>query len=209
MCVRAPPLCFQSQHALFFTAALSVLDWAPKCHCPFGFFSWRSALAGPPGADRRASQMRSTKLPGNSPVLPFLCSVPLNQPSSRFLCTNTMSPSFSSSSASLWGGYDTTTLYLEGEGGGGRRGQSEGAVTVITKGAGQEYLSHIMGRASWCCDRREEQGWRGGGAMGAHPSRGMLLRWEDSGAEEEAEATTTTAGSGSRQLTEASGAPAP
>lgn len=47
-CVHAPPLCFQSQHALFFTAALSVLDWAPKCHYPFGF-SWRYALAGPPG----------------------------------------------------------------------------------------------------------------------------------------------------------------
>lgn len=39
-----------------------------------------------------------------------------------------------------------------------------------------EYLSHIMGRASWCWDRREEQGWRGGGAMGAQPSRGLLLR---------------------------------
>lgn len=47
--------------------------------------------------------------------------------------------------------------------------------------------------------------------MGAHPSRGLLFRWEDSGAEEEqddeeAEATTAaTAGSGSRQLMEPEG----
>lgn len=80
------------------------------------------------GCERR--QMLSTKLPGNRPVLPLRCSVPLNQPSSRFLCTNTMSPSLSSSSASLCGGYDTTT----------------------------RYLSHMMGRASCCWDWREEQG---------------------------------------------------
>lgn len=57
-------------------------------------------------------QKLSTKLPGKRPVLPFLCNVPLYQPSSRFLCTNTMSPSFSSISASLCGGYGTTTRYL-------------------------------------------------------------------------------------------------
>lgn len=49
-------------------------------------------------------QMFSTKLPGKRPVFPLRCNVPLNQPSSRFLWTNTISPSFSSSSASLWGG---------------------------------------------------------------------------------------------------------
>lgn len=64
--------------------------------------------------ERAASrpQKLSTKLPGKRPVLPFLCNVPLYQPSSRFLCTNTMSPSFSSISASLCGGYGTTTRYL-------------------------------------------------------------------------------------------------
>lgn len=67
----------------------------------------------------------------------------------------------------------------------------------------------MMGRTSCCWDKREEHGWRGGGAIGAHPSRGPLFRWEDSGAEEEqddeeAEATTA-AGSGSRQLTEPEG----
>lgn len=68
------------------------------------------------------------------------------------------------------------------------------------------YLSHTMGRASCCCDRREEQGWRGGGAMGAHPSRGPLLRWEDSGIEEDDdEAEATPVGSGSRQLPELEG----
>lgn len=60
-------------------------------------------------------QKLSTKLPGKRPVLPFLCKVPLYQPSSRFLCTNTMSPSFSSISASLCGGYGTTTRYLRRE----------------------------------------------------------------------------------------------
>jgi len=70
-------------------------------------------LKAPPG-ERAASrpQKLSTKLPGKRPVLPFLCNVPLYQPSSRFLCTNTMSPSFSSISASLCGGYGTTTRYL-------------------------------------------------------------------------------------------------
>lgn len=72
------------------------------------------------------------------------------------------------------------------------------------------YLSHMMGRASCCWDKREEHGWRGGGAIGAHPSRGLLFRWEDSGAEEEeedeeAEATAAAADSGSRQLTEVEG----
>lgn len=60
-------------------------------------------------------QKLSTKLPGKRPVLPFLCNVPLYQPSSLFLCTNTMSPSFSSISASLCGGYGTTTRYLWGK----------------------------------------------------------------------------------------------
>lgn len=47
--------------------------------------------------------------------------------------------------------------------------------------------------------------------MGAHPSRGLLFRWEESGTEEdeedeEAEATAAAAaGSGSRQLTEPEG----
>lgn len=70
-------------------------------------------LKAPP-VERAAScpQKLSTKLPGKRPVLPFLCNVPLYQPSSRFLCTNTMSPSFSSISASLCGGYGTTTRYL-------------------------------------------------------------------------------------------------
>lgn len=54
--------------------------------------------------------------------------------------------------------------------------------------------------------------------MGAQPSRGLLLRWDDSGAEEEDDDeeadAATTAGSGSRQLTEpeagkVSGATAP
>ncbi len=69
------------------------------------------------------------------------------------------------------------------------------------------YLSHMMGRASCCWDKREEHGWRGGGAIGAHTSRGLLFRWEDSGAEEEddEEAEATAAGSGSRQLTEPEG----
>ena len=70
-------------------------------------------LKAPP-VERAVSrpQKLSTKLPGKRPVLPFLCNVPLYQPSSRFLCTNTMSPSFSSISASLCGGYGTTTRYL-------------------------------------------------------------------------------------------------
>lgn len=61
--------------------------------------------AGPPGLRRRtrsgpaAPQMFSTA-PGKSPVFPSPCSVPLNQPSSRLLCTNTLEPS----SASLCGG---------------------------------------------------------------------------------------------------------
>lgn len=43
--------------------------------------------------------------------------------------------------------------------------------------------------------------------MGAHPSRGLLFRWEDSATEEEEdeEAEATAAGSGSRQLTEPEG----
>lgn len=45
--------------------------------------------------------------------------------------------------------------------------------------------------------------------MGAQPSRGLLLRWEDSGAEEEQDEeeadATATAGSGSRQLPEPEG----
>lgn len=67
-------------------------------------------LTGHPGASVPGSrgkaqpQKLSTKLPGKSPVRPVLCRVPLYQPSSRFLCTKTMSPSFSSISASLWGG---------------------------------------------------------------------------------------------------------
>lgn len=67
-------------------------------------------LTGRPGASVPGSrgkaqpQKLSTKLPGKSPVRPVLCRVPLYQPSSRFLCTKTMSPSFSSISASLWGG---------------------------------------------------------------------------------------------------------
>lgn len=79
--------------------------------CGSIWFIWWHTVAPLGGVDHMY-QMLSTKLPGNSPVLPFLCSVPLNQPSSLFLWTNTMSPSLSSSSASLWGGYDTTTLYL-------------------------------------------------------------------------------------------------
>lgn len=73
----------------------------------------RFPLKAPPveGAASRPQKL-STKLPGKRPVLPFLCNVPLYQPSSRFLCTNTMSPSFSSISASLCGGYGTTTRYL-------------------------------------------------------------------------------------------------
>lgn len=44
--------------------------------------------------------------------------------------------------------------------------------------------------------------------MGAHPSRGLLFRWEDSGAEEEEEEeveATAAPGSGSRQLIEPEG----
>lgn len=71
----------------------------------------------------------------------------------------------------------------------------------------------MMGRTSCCWDSSEEHGWRGGGAIGAQPSRGLLFRWEGSGAEEEhdeeAEETTAAAaaaaGSGSRQLTEPAG----
>lgn len=72
----------------------------------------------------------------------------------------------------------------------------------------------MMGRASCCWDNSDEQGWRGGGAIGAHPSRGLLFRWEDSGTEEEeeeeeeddeAEATAAAAGSDSKQLTEPEG----
>lgn len=67
-----------------------------------------------------------------------------------------------------------------------------------------------MGRASWCWDTREEHGWRGGGAIGAHPSRGLLFQWEDSRTEEdeegeEADATAAAADSDSRQLTEQEG----
>jgi len=54
-----------------------------------------------------------TKLPGKSPILPERCNVPLNQPSSRFLCTNTTSPIFRSSSISLWEGYVSTHRYLQ------------------------------------------------------------------------------------------------
>lgn len=58
-----------------------------------------------------------------------------------------------------------------------------------------------MGRASCCWDKREEQGWRGGGAIGTHPSRGLLFRWEDSGTEEEEDdEAEAAAGSESRQL---------
>lgn len=49
----------------------------------------------------------STNDDGNSPILPVRACVPLYQPLSRFLCTQTMSPSCSSSSNSLFGGYDT------------------------------------------------------------------------------------------------------
>lgn len=82
-------------------------------------------------------------------------------------------------------------------------------------GGWRPYLSQMMGRASCCWDWREEQGWRGGGAMGTQPSRAMAFRWENSGAEEEdeeeteeeeedgvddeeAKATAEAAGSGSR-----------
>lgn len=172
--------------------------------------------------------MLSTKLPGNNPVLPFLCSVPLNQPSSLFLWTNTMSPSLSSSSASLWGGYDTTTLYLGREARGAVSdwytlqqwqrinhdtdtllhflwmGQTcRTIITVWNRRFTSVYLSHMMGLASWCWDTREEHGCRGGGAIGAHPSRGLHFRWEFSGMEEDKEADETAAASGSRQLTEA------
>ncbi|KAJ6646925.1 hypothetical protein Bhyg_02139 [Pseudolycoriella hygida] len=41
---------------------------------------------------------------GNNPTLPVRARYPLNQPLSRFLCTKTMSPRFSSNSNSLFGG---------------------------------------------------------------------------------------------------------
>lgn len=72
----------------------------------------------------------------------------------------------------------------------------------------------MMGRASCCWDKREEHGCRGGGAIGAHPSRGLLFRCDDSRAveveeevedDEEAEATAAAAVSGSRQPTEPEG----
>lgn len=44
-----------------------------------------------------------------------------------------------------------------------------------------QYLSHMIGRASCCWEMREEHAWRGGGAMGAQPSRGLLLRCVNSG----------------------------
>lgn len=83
--------------------------WLPLC-VPWGFPG--SLLLCEPGAGSTSPQKLSTKLPGKRPVRPFRCRVPLYQPSSRFLCTKTMSPSFSSISASLWGGYETTTRYL-------------------------------------------------------------------------------------------------
>lgn len=71
------------------------------------------------------------------------------------------------------------------------------------------YLSHMMDRESWCWDTREEHGWRGGGAIGAHPSRGLFFQWEDSGTEEDEEGeeadATAAADSDSRQLTEQEG----
>lgn len=53
------------------------------------------------------SQKASTKLAGNSPVRPVRCCIPLYHPSSRFFCTYIMSPTRSSSSNSLLGGYGT------------------------------------------------------------------------------------------------------
>lgn len=83
--------------------------WLPLC-VPWDFPG--SLPLCEPGAGSTSPQKLSTKLPGKRPVRPFRCRVPLYQPSSRFLCTKTMSPSFSSISASLWGGYETTTRYL-------------------------------------------------------------------------------------------------
>lgn len=59
------------------------------------------------------SQKDSTKLAGNSPVLPVRCCVPLYQPSSRLRCTYITSPTRSSSSYSLLGGYATTHRNLK------------------------------------------------------------------------------------------------
>lgn len=53
------------------------------------------------------SQKASTKLAGNSPVRPVRCCIPLYHPSSRFFCTYIMSPTRSSNSNSLLGGYGT------------------------------------------------------------------------------------------------------
>lgn len=53
------------------------------------------------------SQKASTKLAGNNPVRPVRCCIPLYHPSSRFFCTYIMSPTRSSSSNSLLGGYGT------------------------------------------------------------------------------------------------------
>lgn len=53
------------------------------------------------------SQKASTKLAGNNPVRPVRCKVPLYHPSSRFLCTCIISPTRSSNSNSLFGGYGT------------------------------------------------------------------------------------------------------
>ena len=75
----------------------------PSDFCHLGNPPGGGAGSGVRGQGSRP-QTLSTKLPGNRPVRPFLWRVPLNQPSSRFRCTKTTSPSFSSSSASLWGG---------------------------------------------------------------------------------------------------------
>lgn len=49
----------------------------------------------------------STKDAGKRPLLPFRKCTPRYQPFSRFLLTSTRSPTFSSSSYSLFGGYAT------------------------------------------------------------------------------------------------------
>lgn len=48
---------------------------------------------------------------GNKPIFPVLRCWPLYQPFSRFLSTNTVSSTFSSSSYSLFGGYGTIHRY--------------------------------------------------------------------------------------------------
>lgn len=55
----------------------------------------------------RSSQKDSTKLAGKRPVLPVRCWVPLYHPSSLFLCTYITSPTRSSNSYSVFGGYGT------------------------------------------------------------------------------------------------------